>query len=332
MASIPDVFKTAATEFPVQTATPKPNRVWVSDANELLKSGKPQYPEGVVSQKPAFDVNKMTELLYMNHVPLRKRLYRLFEHPDFHQVPGETLLEERARVMRMWGHIASLGVLKNSISARTEEGRSRYDAVIESCGLVSHSLDIKMSVHYGLFGAAVGLMGDDEQAQEWLPKIENCEMLGCFALTELGHGSNVRGIQTVAEYDTENKQFLLHTPCEEAQKYWIGGAAISARWAAVFAQLSINGTYYGIHAFLVRIRHDNGGLAQGVHLADCGHKCGMNGVDNGRIWFDHVRVPHRHLLRRFSQVSTDGKYTSQFKSADERFGVSLGSLSGGRVR
>lgn len=332
MNPLPEVFQLAVTEFRPQCLTQRPNREWVTDAKELLESNKPQYPNGVVEPQATFNVSRLTELLHLTHTPLRKQLYKLFEHPDFHQVPGESMSEERARVMRMWARVASLGVIHNSISARTVEGLARYDAVIESCGLVSHSLDIKFSVHYGLFGATLAMMGDDSQARKWVPKVERCEMLGCFALTELGHGSNVRGIQTVAEYDVGKKQFILHTPFEDAQKYWIGGAAISARWTIAFAQLYVNGTCHGIHPFLVRIRHDNGTPAQGVHLADCGHKCGMNGVDNGRIWFDHVPVPHDQMLRRFSQVSLDGVYTSRFKSADERFGLSLASLSGGRVR
>lgn len=332
MTTAPAVFQIAAKEFDSFVPTPKPNRQWVADAEELLQKPRGSYPEGVITARPAFNVGRMTELLHLTDTPIRNRLFELFKHSDFHPVPGETFREERARVMRMWGHVRSLGLFENSISSHTPEGRARYDALIEACGLVSHSLDIKMSVHYGLFGATVGLMGDEQQAKEWLPKIERCEMLGCFALTELGHGSNARGIQTIAEYDVKSQQFVIHTPCEEAQKYWIGGASITARWTTAFAQLYVNGVCHGIHPFLVRIRNENGTLARGVFLADCGHKCGMNGVDNGRIWFDHVRVPHHYMLRKFSQVSLAGVYSSKFKSADERFGASLASLSGGRIR
>ncbi len=47
----------------------------------------------------------------------------------------------------------------------------------------------------------------------------------------------------------------------------------------------------GPHVFVVRIRDDAGRLMPGVRIKDQGPKMGLNGVDNGRIWFDHVRVP-----------------------------------------
>lgn len=327
--TIPSIFVVGESEF--DKPDPPLNRQWVSDAERALANGV-RPPPPIVPPHAAFDVSKLTSLLTCSHLALRRRLYEVFKHPDFHFRPGESLAEERARTMRMWRHVYDQHLLENSISAGTSEGRARYDAVIDSCGLVSHSLDIKMSVHYGLFGATVMLMGDDEQARCWVPQIERCELPGCFSLTELGHGSNTRGIETVATYDVSTRQFVIHTPTESAQKYWIGGAGTSARWTVAFAQLVVRGEHHGIHPFFMRIRQEDGTPVEGVQIADCGHKLGMNGVDNGRLWFTHVRVPHEALLRKHSQVSLDGVYTTKFKSADERFGASLTSLSGGRIR
>jgi len=54
-------------------------------------------------------------------------------------------------------------------------------------------------------------------------------------LTELGHGSNARNILTTAVYDKNTKEFIINTPCDEAMKFWIGGAANTANIGAVFA-------------------------------------------------------------------------------------------------
>jgi hypothetical protein len=52
----------------------------------------------------------------------------------------------------------------------------------------------------------------------------------------------------------------------------------------VFAQLHINGRNEGVHAFVAQIRDEDGNVFPNIHIADCGHKIGLNGVDNGRIW------------------------------------------------
>lgn len=65
--------------------------------------------------------------------------------------------------------------------------------------------------------------------------------MGCFALTELGHGSNVRSILTTAHYDKTKEEFIINTPNEMAMKFWIGGASKTATIATVFAQLYVDG-------------------------------------------------------------------------------------------
>jgi acyl-CoA oxidase len=64
---------------------------------------------------------------------------------------------------------------------------------------------------------------------------------------------------------------------------------------------------------------------------DCGHKIGLNGVDNGRIWFDRVSVPKRNLLNRFGDIDQNGKYISPIENPNKRFFTMLGTLVGGRI-
>ena len=86
-------------------------------------------------------------------------------------------------------------------------------------------------------------------------------------------------------------------------KFWIGAAANVANMAVIWAQLYIEGKCYGVHAFIVPIRDQvTYKPLPGVLLGDCGHKSGMNGVDNGFMIFDKVRIPKDNLLDRISGV------------------------------
>lgn len=97
----------------------------------------------------------------------------------------------------------------------------------------------------------------------------------------------------------------------------------------VFAQLTVADKWEGPHVFVVRLRDDAGQLSPGVRIMDNGPKAGLNGVDNGQIWFDHVRVPRDALLNRFADVSAEGVYSSSIPSLTTRFGVVVGGLTVG---
>ncbi len=150
-------------------------------------------------------------------------------------------------------------------------------------------------------------------------------------MTEIGHGSNVRGLETTATWNPEAGAFLLQTPHDGAGKEWIGNAALHGRMATVFAQLRVGDEDHGVHALVVPIRDEKGEPLPGIRIEDSGPKVGLNGVDNGRIWFDEVWVPREHLLDRFATVTEDGRYVSPIESAGRRFFTMLGTLVAGRI-
>ncbi|HMC70512.1 MAG TPA: acyl-CoA dehydrogenase family protein, partial [Mycobacteriales bacterium] len=153
------------------------------------------------------------------------------------------------------------------------------------------SLLVKTGVQWGLFGGAITHLGTEQHHQRYLPDVISLDLLGCFAMTETGHGSDVQSIRTTATYDAQSQQFVIHTPDDDARKDYIGNAARHGRVAAVFAQLMTQDECRGVHAFLVPIRDAEGRPCPGVSIEDCGHKAGLNGVDNGRLAFNEVRVP-----------------------------------------
>ena len=205
-------------------------------------------------------------------------------------------------------------------------------AVFETLAHGDLSLLVKAGVHFGLFGGAIVNLGTAAHHEAFLPSVVNGDLPGCFAMTERGHGSDVAGLATTATFDADTDEFVVTTPDPATDfKEWIGNAAEDARMAAVFAQLVVDGAPRGVHCLVVPIRDDEGAVLPGVRIEDCGHKMGLNGVDNGRIWFDDVRVPRTSLLDRFGRVDADGTYTSPIESSSRRFFTMLGTLVQGRV-
>ena len=82
------------------------------------------------------------------------------------------------------------------------------------------------------------------------------KILGCYAQTELGHGSDVQSLMTTATFDEKNQTFIMNTPSVKAAKWWIGDLGVYCTHACVFAQLIIRNKKYGVHAFLVPIRDE----------------------------------------------------------------------------
>lgn len=198
-------------------------------------------------------------------------------------------------------------------------------------GTLYPSAGTKIAVHFGLYCKSIHTLGT-EKHKKYLENGLRFEDVGCFCLTEISHGSNVQGMLTTAIFDEAEKCFVINTPIERAAKFWIGGASQTSNMAIVGANLIVKGKNHGIHMFVVKIRnsktHD---LMPGINISDCGDKMGLNGIDNGMVFFRNVVVPMDALLDKVTQVSPDGEVTSMFKK-NQRFAVQLSGLCDGRVK
>ena len=203
-------------------------------------------------------------------------------------------------------------------------------AAFETLAFGDLSVLVKVGVQFGLFGGAILQLGTKPHHDAYLADLVTGRLMGCFAMTETGHGSNVQALGTTATYDSATQEFVITTPDDASRKDYIGNAAAHAEVAAVFAQLEIDGEGKGVHAFVVPLRQD-GKTLPGVRIEDCGRKMGLNGVDNGRIWFDQVRIPRANLLNQFADVTEAGDYESSIENPNKRFFTMLGTLVQGRV-
>jgi len=279
------------------------------------------------------DSDLLRRFLDGEHREIRERVRELLSRPEF--APPRDVTREQHRDLML-----------DRMRALAEEGGTAIGfpieyggmgnvggsiAGFETLGIGDLSLLVKCGVQFGLFGGAILHLGTERHHKAYLPGVISTDLPGCFAMTETGHGSDVQRLGTTATYDENTDEFVIHTPDELSRKDYIGNAAMHGRAAAVFAQLVVKGEQHGVHCLVVPLRDEQGSTLPGIRIEDCGEKLGLEGVDNGRIWFDQVRVPRDNLLNRYADVDEHGNYTSPIENPNRRFFTMLGTLIQGRV-
>lgn len=296
----------------------------------------PQSRSTITAQRStvgSFDVTRMATLLDGPNAVINRRVKELISRPEFRYIETAELNVYREKVLEWCKILAGEGL--GAIGYPKEYGggsdMAAYFAVMETLSFHDLSMVIKFGVQFGLFGMSVYFLGTEKHHKKYLRDIGALDLPGCFAMTETGHGSNVRGIETTAIYNHDSRSFVINTPNPAAQKEFIGNAARHGRMATVFAKMIVDDRDYGVGAFLVPIRDNSGNVLPGVTIRDCGWKMGLNGVDNGVILFHNVTIPYDNLLDRFARVTEDGKFDSPIASDNRRFFTMLGTLVGGRI-
>ncbi len=279
------------------------------------------------------DVDAVGELLLGTWAGTRREAREMIKDPAFWRDDSLGKDEHRERVLSQMHLLVQNKAVHRAFPKRLggEENNGANIAGFEELVAADPSLQIKSGVQWGLFGSAVLQLGTAEHHDRWLPGIMSLEIPGAFAMTEIGHGSDVASIGTTATYDPETEEFVINTPFRAATKEYLGNAALHGVAATVFAQLITNGVNHGVHCFYVPLRGEDGIDLPGVGREDDGLKGGLNGIDNGRLSFDHVRVPRTNLLNRYGDVAPDGTYSSAIDSPGRRFFTMLGTLVQGRV-
>lgn len=285
------------------------------------------------------DVDHLARLLLGHYPELRLGARKLMADERFHRIEGLPLAEHRERVLGQLRLLAAEGDVHRSFPVRFggAEDHGGFLARFEELGHADPSLQIKSGVQWGLFASAIYHLGTERSHDQFLADALSVAVPGAFAMTETGHGSDVAAIGTTATYDVETEEFVIHTPFRAAWKDYLGNAGQHGTAAVVFARLITSPAGkprvdHGVHAFYVPIRDPQTmEFLPGVGGEDDGLKGGLNGIDNGRLWFDHVRVPRTNLLNRYGDVDPDGTYTSPIASPGRRFFTMLGTLVQGRV-
>ena len=291
-----------------------------------IEDGQPK------TQSASFNIEEMRTFLDGRHRALRDKMRSLLQDPVFVSHQYRDRHHHRDEVLKRLSFLAGQGV--NLMSVPEEYGgQARKEdqlIVFEMLSYGDLSLTVKFGVQFGLFGGAILLLGTEKHHRQYLNLLHEAKLLGCFAMTETGHGSDVKGLETTATYLPSTKEIEIHTPHFGAGKEYIGNA-LHAEMAVVFAQLIVGGENKGVHAILAPMRNEEGKVVKGVEVMDCGEKMGLNGVDNGRIWFTNLKVPVGNLLDRYGSIDENGQYQSPIANGSKRFFTMLGALVVGRI-
>ncbi|MEV8135451.1 acyl-CoA dehydrogenase family protein [Microbacterium aurantiacum] len=311
----------------VRTSRPATNR-------RTPAGGAPRAPHSAAEAAEArIDIAAVENLLLGTWADTRRETREAIKDSAFWQVTGQTKEEHRERVLTQLHMLVDIEGSRRAFPAEYggHDNNGANIAGFEELVLADPSLQIKSGVQWGLFGSAIYQLGTKTHWDRWLPAVISLELPGAFAMTETGHGSDVAAIGTTATYDPDTEEFVINTPFRGAWKDYLGNAALHGKAATVFAQLITGGVNYGVHCFFVPLRDDDGNFLPGIGGEDDGVKGGLNGIDNGRLHFDHVRVPRENLLNRYGDVAPDGSYSSDIASPGRRFFTMLGALVQGRV-
>jgi acyl-CoA oxidase len=286
-----------------------------------------------IETETTFDSKKLGKILDGKHHELKNKVKALISEKSF-QVPVNLRDKDELREVILKQTILlaeqGLGAYAYPQAFGGENSPAGSSAIFEAMALGNISLLIKFGVQFGLFGGAVYQLGTQYHHNTYLEPTGSAALLGCFAMTETGHGSNVKDLETTASYNHDNQTITVNSPTYTSGKEYIGNA-LHSTMATVFVQLIVKGENHGIHCVLVPLRDVNHQELPGIKVEDCGYKIGLNGVDNGRIWFNQVEVPVKNLLNKHGGIDENGNYYSSIDKPSKRFFTMLGALVGGRV-
>jgi acyl-CoA oxidase len=274
-------------------------------------------------EKATFDVERLTNLL--DGGPERTQRRRELEAVISRDPTGIFSNDSNAYLHRTDRHVRSLAkhVRMIELCRKLGIGEEFGGEVLLSPDfyLLVSALgdDLPTVLHWGMFVPNIVSLCDDEQKAEWLPLCRDWRMIGCYAQTELGHGSNVRALETTATFLPEAKggmkggSFIINSPTLTSTKFWPGTLGRTANHAMVIARLiDGKGIDLGVHNFLVPLRSmKDHTLLPGVKTGDIGPKIGYNVMDNGFASFDNVAIPRRNMAMRFASIDEQGNFSKK---------------------
>ncbi|GJJ75981.1 acyl-CoA oxidase [Entomortierella parvispora] len=274
-----------------------------------IDNDKPTGPADLARERAnaSFKVEDMTEILFggKENVVARSLAFQMIQRdPDLRMRQGHNYdmsrSEEREQTLRQVARLIQLRRMpgNNLLSRALTMAMSYYSEAFWM-----------MFVHDVLFKQAFTYCATPEQQDKWMADIEDWRVMGCFAMTELGHSSNLPGLETTSTFDRSTDEFVIHSPTQTSTKWWIGMAGRTATHTVAMCRTLVDGKDYGPNWFYVPLRdRKTGHLLPGIVCGDVGQKASRQGLDTGYIQFTQVRIPRGNMLQRWASFTPQGVF------------------------
>lgn len=199
-----------------------------------------------------------------------------------------------------------------------EHGGAGVDAIsaaiaMEELGWACGSTALSIAAHNGLGTTPIILYGSQALKQKWLPLVASGKgKLGALALTEPGAGSDLQGIQTKAEKDSD--EWVIN-----GAKMWCTNALI-AEYIITLARTDPAGGSRSLSMILVPTN------TPGLHIGAPEKKMGLKGSPTSAVTYENVRVPLGNL------VGEEGSGLPQTLTTLDGGRISIGAIALGLAR
>uniref|UniRef100_A0A1I7ZAB2 Acyl-coenzyme A oxidase n=1 Tax=Steinernema glaseri TaxID=37863 RepID=A0A1I7ZAB2_9BILA len=257
--------------------------------------------------KASFSTESLSETIYGGKQKLLRRreiVMYVDEHKELHDEKPVEFMTREERIENAARKVVAMRKHYYECVENEDPAETHYFQM-----LCTHLDGMPIGLHMGMFLPTLYTQTNDEQKEKWLAKAANLGMIGTYAQTEIGHGTNLRMLETTATFDRASDSFVLHSPTVSSTKWWPGNLGKSSNHAIVVAQLYIDKKCYGPHTFLVQLRDEETHRAlPGITIGDIGPKFGINTIDNGFLRFDHFKIPRSNMMMGHSKVEADGTY------------------------
>ena len=207
--------------------------------------------------------------------------------------------------VKMMKKIGDLGLLGVNVDQNYGGLGMDFVSTMLVCDYISGSsgsLATAYGAHTGIAILPIYLYGNEEQKNEYLPKLTSGEWFGSYCLTEPTAGSDANSGKTKAELSEDGTHYLI-----SGHKIWISNAGF-ANLFIVFARIEDDKNLTG---FIVPNDPNNG-----IKLSEEEKKLGIHSSSTRQVFFEKTKVPIENLL---------GERNGGFK-------IAMNALNVGRIK